>query len=149
MSVSSPYIVYVGSTAFDLRKVSSVIEPSDQPSSVIVRFIDEAKTTITLDRTSFEAAWQAALNASSPGTAVLGGDLGGTVSSGYVNLVRGVSSSITYDGQGRVSVITTAFGTKTLAYNGDGTLASITGTGNYHNKAFSYAGGILRSVTVS
>ena len=63
--------------------------------------------------------------------------------------VRGVSSSITYDGQGRVDVVTTALGTKTMTYNPDGTLASIAGTGQYRSKTFTYSGGALTAVTVS
>lgn len=83
------------------------------------------------------------------GPAALGGDLSGTTDNGYVQIVRGLSSDITYDGQNRVSVITTALGTKTMTYNIDGTLASITGTGNYRSRTFTYTAGALTSVTVS
>lgn len=37
---------------------------------------------------------------------------------------------------------------KTLAYNVDGTLASLTGTGVYKTKTFTYVGGVLTEVTV-
>ena len=83
------------------------------------------------------------------GDPVLGGDLGGVASDGHVKTVRGVSSSLTYDGNGRLSTVTTALGTKTMTYSPDGTLASITGTGRYRNKAFTYSGGKLSAVAVS
>jgi YD repeat-containing protein len=81
--------------------------------------------------------------------ASLGGDLGGTTSAGYVKTVRGVSGSLAYDGNGRLSVVTTALGTKTMTYNGDGSLASIAGTGQYRNKTFTYTNGALTAVAVS
>lgn len=153
MPVSSPFIVYVNgsSTALDLRKVSSVVIPSDNPNIALVRFIDTPDNTVTLDNTggAFLTLWQAALDASMGGASALGGDLGGTSTSGYVKIVRGLSSTMTYNGDGTLATVTTALGTKTFAYNGDGTLASITGTGNYHNKSFGYTSGQLTSVTVS
>jgi hypothetical protein len=65
MAVSSPYIAYVGTTAYDLRKVSAVIDID--ANTVGVRFIDEPRLTVQFDKTSFEVAWQAALNASGGG----------------------------------------------------------------------------------
>lgn len=85
----------------------------------------------------------------SSGPVALGGDLGGTSPNGYVKTVRGVSSSLTYDGNGRLSTVTTAIGTKTMTYNPDGTMAGITGTGSYKSKTFTYAGGKLSAVEVS
>jgi hypothetical protein len=83
-------------------------------------------------------------------SATLGGDLGGTTSNGYVNVVRGASATMAYGGDGKLSQVSTPFGTKAFTYNGDGTLASFTGTGNYHSKTFGYTGaGVLASVTVS
>lgn len=60
-----------------------------------------------------------------------------------------VSTTITYDGQGRTSIITTSRGTKTFSYNLDGTLGSIVGTGSYKSKSFIYSGSVLTGVTVS
>jgi len=51
-----------------------------------------------------------------------------------------ISKSFTYDGDGRLSVITDSSGTKTFSYNVDGTLSQITGTGPYYTKVFSYDG---------
>jgi YD repeat-containing protein len=62
---------------------------------------------------------------------------------------RAIDKTITYDGQGRVSVVTDAQGTKTMGYDGGGKLVSITGTGVYQNKTFVYTGGQLTSITVS
>jgi YD repeat-containing protein len=63
--------------------------------------------------------------------------------------VKPLSTSIVYDGNGRVLTVTTSSGTKTMSYNPDGTLATITGTGSYRNKSFTYSGGILTGITVS
>lgn len=60
MPVSSPYILYVGTSAYDLRKVSSVAS-NPSPSLVNVRFIDCPQATIAFDKTTFEAAWESAL----------------------------------------------------------------------------------------
>jgi len=63
--------------------------------------------------------------------------------------IIGVNSSITYNLDGTVNVITKPNGTKTMGYNPDGTLATITGTGIYKNKTFTYSSGVLQSVVVS
>lgn len=63
--------------------------------------------------------------------------------------IKPVSTTIAYDGQNRVSVITTASGTKTISYNLDGTVASVVGTGSYKTKTMTYSGGLLTSITVS
>lgn len=63
--------------------------------------------------------------------------------------VKPLSTSIAYDGNGRVSVVSTVSGTKTMTYNPDGTLASIAGTGSYRSKVFTYSGGQLMGITVS
>ena len=158
MPVSSPFIVYINgsSTALDLRKVSSVVIPSDNPNIALVRFIDTPDNTVTLDNTggAFLTLWQAALDASmggGGGAVALGGDLGGTSTSGYVKIVRGLSSTMTYNIDGTLATVTTALGTKTFAYDGLGRLSSITGTGNYRSKVFTYdvVTGFLTGVTVS
>lgn len=79
----------------------------------------------------------------------LSGDLGGTTTDGYVKTVRGVSGTFSYDGQNRLVFMSTALGTKTYSYNPDGTLDSITGTGSYRSKQFTYSGGLLVDVVVS
>lgn len=69
MPVASPYILYIGTTAYDLRKVSSaVLHPSD-PDITLVRFIDEPRTVFQVETTIFDVAWQAALNAAGSGGA--------------------------------------------------------------------------------
>jgi hypothetical protein len=61
-----------------------------------------------------------------------------------------LSKSFTYDGDGRLSVITDSSGTKTLSYNLDGTLNQIVGTGPYVTKTFSYnLDGTLSGISVS
>ena len=60
-----------------------------------------------------------------------------------------LTTGLTYDGQGRVSTVTTAQGTKTFTYTGN-QLTYIAGTGDYKNKTLAYDGsGKLLSVTVS
>jgi YD repeat-containing protein len=83
------------------------------------------------------------------GVAALGGDLGGTTSSGYVKLVRGLSAVLAYDADDVLLSKTTASGTQTFNYNPDGTLASITGTSRYPNKTFTYTDGLLTDITVA
>lgn len=61
-----------------------------------------------------------------------------------------LSKTFTYDGDGRLSVITDSAGTKTLSYNLDGTLNQIVGTGPYVTKTFSYnLDGTLSGIAVS
>lgn len=80
-AVSSPFIMYVGESAYDLRKVFSVVEDQDIPNAVQVRFVDNPDVILRFQATSFAAAWQAALDASiapvGP-SGPAGGDLGGT-----------------------------------------------------------------------
>ena len=71
MPVTSPYILYVNTSAYDLRKVSSITVNNDDPTLVNVRFIDEARTVVAFDAVTFIAAWQAALNASAGSGKVL------------------------------------------------------------------------------
>lgn len=63
-------------------------------------------------------------------------------------LLKGISKSITYNGDGTVNVITDARGTKTIGYT-SGVLTSMTGTGVYKNKTYTYSSGQLTDVTVS
>jgi hypothetical protein len=61
-----------------------------------------------------------------------------------------LSKTFTYDGNGRLSVITDSGGTKTLSYNLNGTLNQIVGTGPYVTKTFSYnLDGTLSGISVS
>lgn len=61
-----------------------------------------------------------------------------------------LSKTFTYDGNGRLSVITDSAGTKTLSYNVNGTLNQIIGTGPYVTKTFNYnVDGTLAGITVS
>ena len=62
MPVVSPFILYVNTSAYDLRKVSSIVD-GDDPAMVYARFIDEPRVAIPFDRITFEAAWQTALAA--------------------------------------------------------------------------------------
>jgi large repetitive protein len=74
MPVSSPFIYYVNSTAYDLRKVSSAVQLD--PSTSGVRFIDNPANALAFDSAPFLAAWKAALDASEGG-----GGGGGSVTS--------------------------------------------------------------------
>jgi len=64
-SVTSPFILYTGTTAYDLRKVSSWSQtnPQTEPATVQVRFIDMPERTVPFDMATFETAMQAALDA--------------------------------------------------------------------------------------
>lgn len=131
----------------------TIIDDADDGYRVGQRWINtELMTTWTLvDATPGAAVWvqEDGGGGGGGGPVALGGDLGGTSSAGYVKTVRGVNATLTYDGNGRLSTLTSALGTKTMTYNPDGTLASITGTGGYRSKALVYSGGKLASVTVS
>jgi len=60
-----------------------------------------------------------------------------------------ISKGLTYDGSDRLSVVTDARGTKTFGYDGSSKLISITGTGEYVSKTFTYNGfDQLTNVTV-
>jgi len=84
-----------------------------------------------------------------------GGDLAGfypnpTVKRVVASKVVPLSSTIAYDAENRPELVTTANGTKTLSYDVDGVLLSITGTGDYKNVTLSYDGlGRLSGTTVA
>lgn len=143
-----------------------VVERTTQPAPVDPTIIDDADDgyvigsrwvntltgdTFTLtDPTPGAAVWVNERGGGGDGAASpLSGDLGGTTTDGYVKTVRGVSGTFSYDGQNRLVFMSTALGTKTFDYNPDGTLGSITGTGNYRSKQFTYSGGLLVDVVVS
>ncbi len=58
-----------------------------------------------------------------------------------------LDTTLTYNMDGTLDVVTTSAGTKTMGYTGD-KLTSITGTGIYPSKTFSYTGDQLTSIDV-
>jgi hypothetical protein len=61
-----------------------------------------------------------------------------------------ISKTLTYDAFDRLDVVTDALGTKTMGYDVDDNLVTITGTGIYPDKAFTYdVDGNLTDITVS
>jgi YD repeat-containing protein len=66
-----------------------------------------------------------------------------------LNALRAIDKAISYDGNGRISVVTDSRGTKTMGYDGAGKLVSITGTGIYQSKTLTYTGDNLTGITVS
>jgi hypothetical protein len=63
MAVTSAHIFYVGSTAYDLRKVESWWTDPDNATFVFVRFISCDTTAVKMNLAAFEAAKQASMNA--------------------------------------------------------------------------------------
>ena len=66
----------------------------------------------------------------------------------YYTTLTGVSKTLTYNSDGTVASMTDLNGSKTFNYT-NGVLTSITGTGNYRSKALAYSTGQLTTVTIS
>ncbi len=64
-TITSPYVLYVGTTAYDLRKVITWSEPKVQPVTPIVqvRFQSEPMAVLPFTKSTFETAMQAAQTA--------------------------------------------------------------------------------------
>ncbi len=62
MPVTSPHIWYQGNTAYDLRRVLD-IAPMDDVTTLRVRFEFSPSAWLVVDKTTFEAAYQASLSA--------------------------------------------------------------------------------------
>jgi YD repeat-containing protein len=102
-----------------------------------------------MDATPGAAVWVATSGGGSGGPLALGGDLGGTTAAGYAKTVRGVSFTLTYDGNGRLATLTSALGSKSFTYDGNGKLTNIIGTGQYRSKVLTYSGDQLADVAVA
>jgi YD repeat-containing protein len=141
-----------------LASVTTTVDPTaiddaDDGYRIGQRWVNTALlTTWTLvDATPGAAVWVQEDGGGGGGgdPAALGGDLGGTTAAGHVKTVRGVSKTITYDGNGRVSVVTSALGTQTITRDANGKPTGVVGTGQYRNKTITYEAGKPVAVTVS
>lgn len=63
--------------------------------------------------------------------------------------VEPTTSGFTYNVNGQLTLLADSYGTKALAYNGSGQLASIAGTGKYRSKTYAYSGDQLIGITVA
>lgn len=81
-----------------------------------------------------------------------GGTTGQVLKAGPVwgnDLAQPVDKTLAYNLNGTLQSITTPLGVMTFSYNPDGTLAQIVGTGEYKTKTFTYSGGKLVQITVN
>jgi len=62
--IISPYLLNVGGSTYDMRKVAMYTDDLDAPGYVQARFINVNETTVRLNKVDFEAAYQAAMTAS-------------------------------------------------------------------------------------
>lgn len=78
------------------------------------------------------------------------GGTGATTAAGAQDnlAISPVSKTISYNGDGTVNQIIDSRGTKTMVYSG-GVLVGIVGTGLYKQKTLNYTSGILTSITVT
>jgi YD repeat-containing protein len=132
----------------------TAIDDADDGYRVGFRWVNRLTggTFTLVDATPGGAVWaqEDGTGGGGGGPVSLGGDLAGTSSAGWAKTVRGLSATLAYDGNGRLSTVTTSHGTKTMSYDGNGRLASIAATGGYRPKSFTYDGnGRLEAVTVS
>lgn len=70
-----------------------------------------------------------------------GGDLGGTYPNPIVRKVNERSKVLTYDGDGRLATVSDVYGVRTLSYDAEGVLTSISGSGIYSSSTLVYDGG--------
>jgi hypothetical protein len=65
-----------------------------------------------------------------------------------ITQIEPVSKTLTYTGS-LLTQIADAYGTQMFSYDVNGVLTSVTGTGKYRSKAFTYSGGNLTSIAVT
>ena len=147
-------------TIFDtLRTVVSEVDPTVIDDSEEGYTIGQVWVNVTTDQSymlvddqAYAAVWVNITAAGGSGgspTGAAGGDLGGTYPNPIVKRVNPTSKSLTYNGSGQLTGVSDVYGTKTLAYDVDGNLTAITGTGIYPSQTFTYVDGLLTAVTLT